>query len=56
MYEWIATNPREMDKIVIKAAKTINKENAKAVPRKTMSEGDESKLVNAISNPDNQNE
>ena len=48
VYEWIDKNPKEMDKIFIKAAKVVNKAAAKSTPKKEISDLDEVDLIKAI--------
>lgn len=50
VHDWISSNPKEMDKIVIKAAKAINKEKAKSAPKKGISNSltNEKDLIEAI--------
>ncbi|MBM5781904.1 MAG: hypothetical protein FJ368_00595 [Pelagibacterales bacterium] len=50
VYDWISSNPKEMDKIVIKAAKAINKEKANSAPKNGISNSstNEKDLIEAI--------
>lgn len=48
VYEWIDKNPKEMDKIFIKAAKVVNKATAKAAPKEEISDSDEGDLIKAV--------
>lgn len=48
VYEWIDRNPKEMNKIFIKAVKVVNKAAAKSTPKKEISDLDEVDLIKAI--------
>lgn len=48
VYEWIDKNPKEMDKIFIKAAKFVNKATAKTTPKEQISDSYERALLKAM--------